>query len=64
MINKNPEKTKSSKRKVYFIRVNEDDYKRISALAEVEDRSINNMANSLIKSALRSKEGLGAVTQQ
>ena len=44
-----------SDRKVYFIRVNEDEYKRITALAEVEDRSINKMANILLKSALESK---------
>ena len=63
MIGKNSEKVKGSTRKVYFIRVNEDDYKKIVELAEVEDRSINNMANSLIKSALRSKERLDTVSQ-
>lgn len=54
MIEKSPEQR--SARKVYFIRVGEDEYKEIVKLAEVEDRSINNMANSLIKSALRLKE--------
>lgn len=42
----------AAKQKVYFIRVNEDEYKRIVTLADAEDRSINKMANILLKSAL------------
>lgn len=47
--------TPTAKQKVYFIRVKEDEYRRITALAEAEDRTINKMANILIKSALESR---------
>lgn len=48
--------TKPISEKVYFIRVSETEYKRIARLAESEDRSINKMANLLLKSALESKK--------
>ncbi len=41
-----------TRKKVFFIRVGEEEYKKIAVLAESEDRSINNMANLLLKSAL------------
>ena len=50
---KNVDKTT---KKVYFIRVGEDEYKRIAELAEPQGRSINNMANFLLKNALNSTE--------
>ena len=39
--------------KVYFIRVGEDEYREIESIAQSEDRSINKMANILIKDALK-----------
>lgn len=45
-----------TRKKVFFIRVGEEEYNKIIALAESQDRSINNMANLLIKSALKSVE--------
>jgi hypothetical protein len=47
--------TPTAKQKVYFIRVKEDEYKKITALADAEDRTINKMANILLKSALESR---------
>jgi hypothetical protein len=46
---------KSTGQKVYFIRVKENEYKKIVALADSEDRTINKMANVLLKSALESR---------
>ncbi|MES2631142.1 MAG: hypothetical protein V4611_04235 [Patescibacteria group bacterium] len=51
---------KPTNQKVYFIRVGEKEYKKIVELAQSQDRSINNMANLLLKSALVSQQGAEA----
>jgi len=51
----NTQDVKPSKKKVYFIRVDEDQYKKIVELAKEEDRSANKMANLLIRTALEQR---------
>jgi hypothetical protein len=51
----NTQDVKPSKKKVYFIRVDEDQYKKIVELAKEEDRSANKMANLLIRAALEKR---------
>jgi|GEM_PF-6501741 len=46
-------KDKGNNQKVLFIRVDEQVYNAVAAIADKQDRSINWMATSLLKSALR-----------
>jgi hypothetical protein len=52
---KNAQDVEPSKKKVYFIRVDEKEYKQIVELAEKEDRSANKMANLLIRAGLEQR---------
>lgn len=54
----NTNTVKPISQKVYFIRVGEHEYKKIVELAQSQDRSINNMANLLLKNALAEQERL------
>jgi hypothetical protein len=47
---------KPTNQKVYFIRVGEEEYKRITEIAQSEERSINKMANLLLRAALESRK--------
>ena len=46
------EKIQNEKPKVYFVRVQEETYLKIVKLAELEQRSVNNMTNVLLKKSL------------